>query len=109
MIGPPSRNRDGPDAKLLSAIVPIDCSVAVDPIKYIRVPPSFDDFEPDSYTIDNDRMPGKPSLPAGSVFGSHSHFMVLSFGSRTKRDKQPRVGDRLDQIMSWTSLRFDFP
>jgi hypothetical protein len=80
-----SLNRDGPDAKLLSAIVPVDCSIAIDPIKYIGVPSSFDDFEPDSNIIDNDRMPGKPSPPAGSVFGSHSHFMIPSFGSRMTR------------------------
>jgi hypothetical protein len=92
MISPPSLNRDWPDTKPLSATVPVDCPIAIDPIKYIGVPSSFDDFKPDSNIVDNDRMPGKPSLPARSVLGSHSHFMILSFGSRTKRDKQPVLG-----------------
>ena len=77
-IAQPTPNRSEPDAKLSSGII-LDCSIAIDPIKYIRIPLSFDDFKPDSNIIDNDGMPGKPSSPAGSVFGSFSHFMILSF------------------------------
>jgi len=78
-IAQPSPNRSERGAKLSSVIVLVDCSIAIDPIKYIRIPFSFDDFKPDSNIIDNDGMPGKPSSPAGSVFGSFSHFMILSF------------------------------
>jgi hypothetical protein len=109
MISLPSPNRNGPDAKPLSAFLPIDCSIAIDPIKYIGVSSSFYDFKPDSNVIDNDRMPGKPSLPACSVFGAHSHFMILSFiwfADETRRTA--RVGDRLDQVMSWISSCFEF-
>jgi hypothetical protein len=98
-IAQPSPNRSERDANLSSVIV-LDCPVAIDPIKYIRIPFSFDDFQPDSNIIDNDGMPGKPSAPAGSVFGSYSHFMILSFGLRIKRTEEPHVGDRLDQAVS---------
>jgi len=107
-IAQPSPNRSERDAKLPSVIV-LDCSIAIDPIKYIRIPFSFDDFKPDSNIIDNDGMPGKPSAPAGSVFGSYSHFMILSFGLRIKRTEEPRVGDRPDQVVSWISFRSDHP
>ena len=78
--------------KLSSAIVLVDCSIAIDPIKYIGIPFSFDDFKPDSNIIDNDGMPGKPSPPAGSVFWSHSHLMILSFGLRKSAPKSPVLG-----------------
>jgi hypothetical protein len=107
-IAQPSPNRSERDAKLSSVIV-LDCSIAIDPIKYIRIPFSFDDFKPDSNIIDNDGMPGKPSAPAGSVFGSYSHFMILSFGLRIKRTEEPRVGDRPDQVVGWISFRSDHP
>lgn len=90
-IAQPSPNRSEPDAKLSSVII-LDCSIAIDPIKYIRIPLSFDDFKPDSNIIDNHGMPGKPSAPAGSVFGSYSHFMILSFGLRIKHTEEPRTG-----------------
>jgi hypothetical protein len=90
-IAQPSPNRSERDAKLSSVIV-LDCSIAIDPIKYIRIPFSFDDFQPDSNIVDNDRMPGKPSAPAGSVFGSYSHFMILSFGLRKSAPKSPVLG-----------------
>jgi hypothetical protein len=90
-IAQPSPNRSERDTKLSSMIV-LDCSIAIDPIKYIRIPFSFDDFKPDSNIIDNDGMPGKPSAPAGSVFGSYSHFMILSFGLRIKRTEEPVLG-----------------
>ena len=107
-IAQPSPNRSEPDAKLSSVII-LDCSIAIDPIKYIRIPLSFDDFKPDSNIIDNHGMPGKPSAPAGSVFGSYSHFMILSFGLRIKRTEEPRTGDRPDQVVSWISFRSDHP
>ena len=78
-IAQPSPNWSERGAKLSCVIVLVDCSIAIDPIKYIRIPFSFDDFKPDSNIIDNDGMPGKPSSPAGSVFGSFSHFVILSF------------------------------
>jgi hypothetical protein len=108
-IAQPSPNRSERGAKLSSVIVLVDCSIAIDPIKYIRIPLSFDDFKPDSSIVDNDGMPGKPSPPAGSVFGSYSHFMILSFGLRIKRTEEPRVGDRPDQVVSWISFRSDHP
>src|SRR5262245_61667514 len=76
-IPQPSSDRRVRSAQLSSVIVLFDCSIAIDPIKYIRIPLSFDDFQPDSSVIDNDGMPGKPSPPTGSVFGSYSHFMIL--------------------------------
>jgi hypothetical protein len=108
-IAQPSPNRSVRGAELSSVTVLVDCSIAIDPIKYIRIPFSFDDFKPDSNIIDNDGMPGKPSAPAGSVFGSYSHFMILSFGLRIKRTEEPRVGDRPDQVVSWISFRSDHP
>jgi hypothetical protein len=99
-IAQPSPSRSERGAELSSVIVLVDCSIAIDPIKYIRIPFSFDDFKPDSNIIDNDGMPGKPSPPVGSVFGSYSHFMILSFGSRMKRTEEPCVGDRPDQVAS---------
>jgi hypothetical protein len=90
-IAQSSPNRSVRGAKLSSVTVLVDCSIAIDPIKYIGIPFSFDDFKPDSNIIDNDGMPGKPSVPACSVFGSYSHFMILSFGSRMKRTEEPRV------------------
>ena len=101
-------NRSEPDAKLSSGII-LDCSIAIDPIKYIRIPLPFDDFKPDSNIIDNHGMPGKPSAPAGSVFGFYSHFMILSFGLRIKHTEEPRTGDRPDQVVSWISFRSDHP
>ena len=59
-------------------IVPIDISVAVDPVKYIGVPSSFNDFKPDGDIVDDDRVPGKPSPPVHSVLGPYSHVMPLS-------------------------------
>jgi len=108
-IAQPSPNRSERSAKLSSAIVLVDCSIAIDPIKYIRIPLPFDDFKPDSSIVDNDGMPGKPSPPAGSVFGSYSHFMILSFGLRIKRTEEPRVGDRPDQVVSWICFRSGHP
>jgi hypothetical protein len=95
--------------KLSSVIVLVDCSIAIDPIKYIGIPFSFDDFKPDSNIIDNDGMPGKPAVPACSVVGSYSHVMILSVGSRMKRTEEPRVGNRPDQVVSWISFRSDHP
>jgi hypothetical protein len=108
-IAEPSPNRSERGAKLSSVIVLVDGSIAIYPIKYIRIPLSFDDFKPDSDVIDNDGMPGKPSPPAGSVFGPYSHFMILSFGLRIKRTEEPRIGDRPDQVVSWISVRSDHP
>ena len=90
-IAQPSPNRSERDAKASSVII-LDCSIAIDPIEYIRIPLSFDDFKPDSNIIDNHGMPGKPSAPAGSVFGSYSHFMILSFGLRISAPKNPVLG-----------------
>jgi hypothetical protein len=90
-ITQPSPNRSERDAKASSVIV-LDCSIAIDPIKYIRITFSFDDFKPDSNIIDNHGMPGKPSAPAGSVFGSYSHFKILSFGLRISAPKNPVLG-----------------
>jgi hypothetical protein len=59
-------------------IVPIDISIAVDPVKYIGVPSSFNDFKPDGDIVDDDRVPGKPSPPMHSVLGPSSHGMPLS-------------------------------
>jgi hypothetical protein len=108
-IAQPSPNRSVRGVKLSSVIVPVDCSIAIDPIKYIWIPFSFDDFKPDSNIIDKDGMPGKPSVPACSVFGSYSHIMIPSFGSRMKRTEEPGVGDRPDQVVSWISFRSDHP
>ena len=84
--------RNAPGLKLSSAIVPVERSVAIDPIEDIGVASSFDDFKPDSDIVDKDGMPGKPSFPVGSVFGSHSHVMIPSFGSQLKRTESPMSG-----------------
>ena len=99
----PAQTRAPPATTVFFRTISIDYSIAIDPIKYIGIPFSFDDFKPDSNIIDNDGMPRKPSAPAGSVFGSYSHFMILSFGLRIKRTEEPRVGDRPDQVVSWIS------
>jgi hypothetical protein len=78
IINQPSREPSEPGARPLSAIVPVDCSIAVDPIKYIGVPSSFDDFKPDGHIVDNDGVPGKPFSPVHSVLGPYSHLMPLS-------------------------------
>jgi hypothetical protein len=91
-IAKPSANRTAPGPKVSSAIAPIEGSIAIDPIKDIGIAFTFNDFKPDSDIVDKDRMPGKPPLPIGSVFGPHSHFMILSFGSRLKRTETPMSG-----------------
>jgi hypothetical protein len=105
-VAKPSPTRRPPHARVFSAISLSKYSVAIDPIKYIRIPFSFYYFKPDSNVINNNRMPSKPSLPFSSIFGFHSHFVILSFGSRMKRTgSSPRVWDRRDQIMSWIFSR----
>jgi len=56
-------------------------SIAVDPIKYVGIPLSFDDFEPDRDVINDDGMPGKPFSPFGPVPGFDFHFIRPSFWS----------------------------
>ena len=85
IVAKPSLTRRPPDARVFSAISLIKYSIAIDPIKYIRIPFSFYYFKPDSNVINKNRMPSKPSLPFSSIFGFHSHFVILSFGSRMKR------------------------
>lgn len=84
-VAKPSPTRRPPDARVFSAISSIKYSIAIDPIKYIRIPFSFYYFKPDSNVINNNRMPSKPSLPFNSIFGFHSHFVIPSFGSRMQR------------------------
>ena len=84
-VAKPLRTRRPPDARVFSAISSIKYSIAIDPIKYIRIPFSFYYFKPNSNVINNNRMPSKPSLPFSSIFGFHSHFVIPSFGSRMKR------------------------
>jgi hypothetical protein len=78
IINQPSREPSEPGARPLSAVVLIDFSIAVDPIKYIGVPSSFNDFKPDGDIVDNDGVPGKPFSPVHSVLGPYSHVMPLS-------------------------------
>jgi len=108
-IAQPSPSRSVRGAKLSFATLLVDSSIAVDPIEYIGISFSFDDLEPDGRIIDEDGMPGKPSPPAGSVFGSYFHFMILSLGSQMKRTEEPRVGDRPDQAVDWISFRSGHP
>jgi hypothetical protein len=84
-VAKPSPTRRPPDARVFSAISLIKYSIAIDPIKYIRIPLSFYYFKPDSNVVNKNRMPSKPSLPFSSIFGFHSHFVILSFGSRMRR------------------------
>jgi hypothetical protein len=84
-VAKPSPTSRPPEARVFSAISFINFSIAIDPIKYIRIPFSFYYFKPDSNIINNNRMPSKPGLPRGSIFGFHSHFVILSFGSRMQR------------------------
>jgi hypothetical protein len=101
----PLPNRNVPGTKLSSAIVSVECSVAIDPIKNVGVALSLDDLEPDNDIVDEDGMPGKPSLPACPVLGSYSHVMILSFGSQLKRTESPVSG--IVQI-KFLSLIFSF-
>jgi hypothetical protein len=80
-VAKPSPTSSPPDEKVFSPNTLINYSIAIDPVKYIRLPFSFYYFEPDSNVINNDGMPGKPYSPFGSVFGSYSHFIILSFWS----------------------------
>src|SRR5277367_2533937 len=100
----PSPNRNVPCAKLFPANVLIDCPIAIDPIEYIGLSLSFDDFKPDSNIVDNDGMPGKPFPPNGSVLGCFFHLMILSFGSRMKRTEEPCVG--AVETKSWIGFLF---
>ena len=92
IVAKPSQTEAPQETSEFSRTIPVNYSIAIDPIKYIRIPFSFDDFKPDSNIIDNDGMPGKPSAPASSVFGSYSHFMILSFGLQIKRTEEPVLG-----------------
>jgi hypothetical protein len=76
-VAKPSPTRRPLEAREFAANSFINYSIAIDPIKYIRIPFSLDYFKPDSNIINNDRMPGKPFLPCGSIFGFHSHFVIL--------------------------------
>ena len=88
----PLPDRNAPATKLASAIVPVERPVAIDPIKDIGIASSLDDLEPNNDIVDEDGVPGKPSLPAGSVLGSYSHVMIPSFGSRVSAPKAPCWG-----------------
>jgi len=82
-------------ANVSSPIGSINYTVAVDPIKYVRVSFSFDDFEPDGDVVDNDGMPGEPSSPCGSVFWLYSHLIILSFWFEDNRaEAAPCLGRR---------------
>jgi hypothetical protein len=71
--------------EVFSPIAFINHAIAIDPVEYIRIPLSLDDFEPDGNIINNDGMPSKPSLPSGSVLGFQSHFITPSFWFADKR------------------------
>ena len=88
----PLPNGNVPGTKLSPAIVPVECPVAVDPIEDIGVASSFDDFKPNGDIVDKNGKPGKPSLPARPVLGSHSHVMIPSFGSQLARTESPVSG-----------------
>jgi hypothetical protein len=75
----PSPTGNPPIVKMFSPATSINHSIAINPVKYIRVPSSFYYFEPDSNIINNDGMPGKPSSPCGSIPGLYPHFIILSF------------------------------
>jgi hypothetical protein len=68
----------------------INHPIAVDPIEYVRVSPSFDYFEPDRNIVNDDGMPGKPSSPLGSVLGLYFHFIHPPL-ARATLTGQPRV------------------
>lgn len=76
-VAEPSPTRRPPEAREFAEISFTNYSIAINPIKYIRIPFSLYYFKPDSNIINNDRMPGKPFLPCGSIFGFHSHFVIL--------------------------------
>jgi hypothetical protein len=70
-----SQARNPPEVKVSSPMTSIDNPIAVDPVENIGIPFSFDYFEPDGDIVDDDRMPGKPSSPLGSVFGFYFHLI----------------------------------
>ena len=104
IVAKPSPTGSPLGAKVFSPVRSINYPVAIDPIKYIRVPLSFYYFEPDRNIVDKNGMPGKPSSPCGSIFGFYSHSLTLHFYSRLTALKQARVWDRRDQIMRWISV-----
>jgi hypothetical protein len=100
----PSQTKAPQETSVFSATIPINYSIAIDPIKYIRIPFSFHYFKPHSNIVNNNRMPGEPSLPPRSVLGSYFHLRILSFGSWMKCTEEPRVWVYRDQIVSWISV-----
>src|SRR5215470_17483419 len=74
-VAQPSSFANPSERKESSAVVSIEDSIAVDPIKYVGIPLSFDDFEPDRDVINDDGMPSKPFSPFGPVPGFDFHFI----------------------------------
>jgi hypothetical protein len=92
------------DTNVFSPTGSINDAVAVDPIENVGVPSSFYDFEPDRDVVDNDRMPGEPSSPCGSIFWLYSHLIIPSFWFEDNRAEAAPCLGRRKSIMSWTSL-----
>src|ERR1700759_3902441 len=83
------------DTNVFSPIGSINDAVAVDPIENVGVPSSFYDFEPDRYVVDDNRMPGEPSSPCGSIFWLYSHLIIPSFWFEDNRaEAAPCLGGR---------------
>jgi uncharacterized NAD(P)/FAD-binding protein YdhS len=101
IVAKPSQTEAPQETSEFSRTIPVNYSIAIDPIKYIGISFSFHYFEPHSNIVNNNGMPSEPSLPPRSVLGSYFHLRILSFGSRMKRTEEPRVWVYRDQIVSW--------
>lgn len=102
----PSPTESPRRAKIFSPMRSINDPVAIDPVEYVRVPSSFDDFEPDRDVVDEDGVPGKPSSPCGSVFWLYSHLIIPSLWFEDNRaGAVPRLGP--SRTKSRVGLRHD--
>jgi hypothetical protein len=91
-VAQPSSIANPSERKEFSPVTSIDDSIAVDPIKYVGIPLSLNDFEPDRDVINDDGMPGKPFSPFGPVLGFDFHFIHPSFWSANGAAKRPVHG-----------------
>src|ERR1700761_5300232 len=105
IVAKPSQTEAPQETSESSRTVPVNYSIAIDPIEYIRMPSSFHYFEPHSNIVNNNRMPSEPSLPARSVLGSYFHLRILSSGLRMKRTEEPQVWVYRDQTVSWQHIQ----
>jgi len=79
ILAQPSPTGNPAGNEIFSPVTSINYSIAIDPIKYIRVPFSFYYFEPHNNIINKDGIPSKPPPPCRSIVGFYSHFLIFHF------------------------------